>query len=190
MTRLVALAGACVLAVVAAGPAHAQKSASDSSAADLATKAKEMAADLKEARELLKSIADKTTRDRLELLITRSELKAAELEKALAGVVPTGAAPLSAEEFARLMKSLKAEAFDEGKAGFVALFAQGKARLTCEQAQQILKAFSFDEDRVKCAVQLYPRVTDPENFFKVLDTFSFSSSRDEVRKQITSQKGK
>jgi hypothetical protein len=81
------------------------------------------------------------------------------------------------------MKSLKAESFDEGKGSFVALFAQ-KGRLTCEQAREILKTFSFDDDRVKSAVLLYPRVTDPENFFKVLDVFSFGSSKDEVRKKL------
>lgn len=182
MTRLILLGG-CLLAVCSS-LAQAQTSTKDSPSAALLTKAKEMAADLKEARELLAKVADKPTRERLELLIMRSELRAVELEKSLAGVAPAAnAPPLSAEDFAKLMKSLKAESFDEGKASFVALFAQ-KGRLTCEQAKEILKAFSFDDDRVKSAVLLYPRVTDPENFFKVLDVFSFSSSKDEVRKKI------
>lgn len=182
MTRLTLLGG-CLLAVCSS-LAQAQTSTKDSPSAALLTKAKEMAADLKEARELLAKVADKPTRERLELLITRSELRAVELEKSLAGIAPAASAPpLSAEDFAKLMKSLKAESFDEGKASFVALFAQ-KGRLTCEQAKEILKAFSFDDDRVKSAVLLYPRVTDPENFFKVLDVFSFSSSKDEVRKKI------
>jgi hypothetical protein len=184
MIRKLVLAGIISFAFTpfAQGQRPAEKNAAG---AELAAKAKEMAADLKEARDLLKGVADKTTRDRLELLITRSELRAVELEKSLAGIAPAAIAapPLSAEDFAKLMKSLKAESFDEGKASFVALFAQ-KGRLTCEQAREILKAFSFDDDRIKSAVLLYPRVTDPENFFKALDVFSFSSSKDEVRKKI------
>jgi len=183
MIRTLSLGGIVLLAFVSL--ALAQKPAEKNSpGAELATKAKEIATDLKEARDVLKGVADKTTRDRLELLLTRSELRAVELEKSLAGAAPASITPpLSAEDFAKLMKSLKAESFDEGKASFVALFAQ-KGRLTCEQAREILKAFSFDDDRVKSAVLLYPRVTDPENFFKVLDVFSFSSSKEDVRRKI------
>jgi hypothetical protein len=185
MTRYAVPLG--LLLVVCPSLAEAQTNAKEkeTTSGALSAKVKDIAADLKEARDLLKGVADKTTRDRLELLITRSELRAVELEKSLAGGAPaaTAAPPLSAEDFANLTKSLKAESFDEGKASFVALFAQ-KGRLTCEQAREILKAFSFDDDRVKSAVLLYPRVTDPENFFKVLDVFSFSSSKDEVRKKL------
>lgn len=184
MFRMLALAGTFAFAVASLAYAKTPAKKEDP-AAELSAKVKEIAADLKEARELLAKVADKPTRERLELLITRSELRAVELEKSLAGVAPAASAPpLSAEDFASLMKSLKAESFDEGKASFVALFAQ-KGRLTCEQAKEILKAFSFDDDRVKSAVLLYPRVTDPENFFKVLDVFSFSSSKDEVRKRLS-----
>src|SRR5687767_7142137 len=115
MTRHVFLGG--LLLAVASSLAQAQTLAKEkeSLSAGLATKVKEIAADLKEARELLVKVADKPTRDRLELLITRSELRAVELEKSLAGVTPAASAPpLSAEDFAKLMKSLKAESFDEG----------------------------------------------------------------------------
>jgi hypothetical protein len=183
MTRFT-LAGWIVLVSASLAQAQLPSKDKDSPSAAAVAKVKEIAADLKEARELLAKVADKPTRDRLELLITRSELRAVELEKSLANVVPaSAAAPLSAEEFAKLLKSLKAESFDEGKASFVALFA-AKGRLTCDQAKEILKAFSFDDDRVKSAVLLYPRVTDPENFFRVLDVFSFGSSKEEVRKKL------
>lgn len=178
------------LATVAiAQPSKLEKPAT----AGLAAAAKDLAADLKGARELLKQVTDRATRDRLELLITRSELKALELEKALAGVnipsVPTIAAPqpMSAESFAKLMKGLKAEAFDDGKASFIASFA-AQGRLTCAQARELLKTFSFDDGRTKSAVVLYPRLTDPENFFTVLDVFSFDSSRSEVREKLKLKK--
>jgi hypothetical protein len=156
-----------------------------SGTAGLATATKGLAADLKEARELLGKVSDKPTRERLELLITRSELKVLELEKMFAGgVVPsTGPAPMSAENFAKLLKGLKAESFDDGKKSFIATFA-ANGRLTSEQARQLLKEFSFDEGRISSAVVLYPRLTDPENFFIVLDVFTFDSSRSSVREKL------
>jgi hypothetical protein len=159
-----------------------------SPAAAAAASLKELAADLKEARDLAKKVTDRTTRDRLELLITRSELKVLELEKAFAGTSGgTSSPPITAENFAKLLKGLDAESFDDDKASFVATFAV-HGRLTSEQARQLLKQFSFDEGRVKSAALLYPRVTDPENFFTVLDVFTFDSSRSELRKRLNLKK--
>jgi|GEM_PF-4313437 len=156
--------------------------------AALIASAKELAADLKEARELLKKITDRNTRDRLELLITRSELKVLELEIALAGAA-TGSAPqaMTAENFAKLLKGLKAESFDDNKASFIATFAV-HGRLNSDQARELLKAFSFDDGRIKSAVLIYPRLTDPENFYQVLDAFSFDSSKNAVREKLKLKK--
>jgi NADH dehydrogenase/NADH:ubiquinone oxidoreductase subunit G len=176
--------------LVPAAIATAQPNTSTTAATNaVAAAAKELAADLKEARELLKKVTDKTTRDRLELLITRSELKALEMEKLLSGmhVATTQPAAMSAENFAKLLKALKAEAFDDGKTSFVATFAV-QGRLNCEQARELLKVFSFDEGRIKSAEVLYPRLTDPEKFYTVLDVFSFDSSRTEVRKKLNLKK--
>ena len=177
-------------AVIACGQTGRSDRPNDSAThAALSTSAKELAADLKEARELLKKITDKPTRDRLELLITRSELKAVEFERALAGVNVAGPAPvaMSAEDFAKLLKGMKAESFDDGKVGFVASFAT-QGRLNCEQARELLKTFSFDDGRGRAAVLLYPRLTDPERFFTVLDVFSFDSSRNSVREKLNLNK--
>lgn len=157
-------------------------------ASSLATTAKEVAADLKEVRELLKKVTDKATLERIELLVTRSELKALELEKTLAATAavppPTG---IAADNFAKLLKGLKAEKFDDGKVSFIATFA-ANGRLNCEQARELLKTFSFDDGRTTAAVALYPRLTDPENFFTVLDTFTFDSSRTAVREKLKLKK--
>src|SRR6187399_3204633 len=98
MTRLIFLSG--ILLVVGSSLAQAQTPPKDKDGPSaLSAKVKEIAADLKEARELLAKGADKPTRERLELLITRSELRAVELEKSLVGVVPAASAPpLSAED--------------------------------------------------------------------------------------------
>jgi hypothetical protein len=185
MVRFLTVAIIALSPLVLFAQLKAEAEPKDSPTASVGKVVKEMAADLKEARELLKKVSDKAVRERLELLITRSELKAVEIEKTLGGLTPStpAATPISAEDFAKLMKGLKAESFDEGKAAFVALFA-AKGRLTCAQARDVLKAFSFDDDRIKSAVLLYPRITDQENFFTVLDVFTFSSSKDDLRAKL------
>jgi hypothetical protein len=185
----------CFCLVVPTSVALAQVSNSGTNSANsnhaaIAAAAKELAADLKEARELIKKVTDKATRDRLELLITRSELKALEFEKSLAGAATaTSTAPMaiSQENFDKLLKGLKSESFDDGKASFVATFA-AQSHLNCAQARELLKAFSFDESRIKSAVVLYPRITDKQNFFTVLDVFTFDVSRKEVREKLSLKK--
>jgi hypothetical protein len=189
MFRLSVFTTACLILCSLAHaqtPVTAEKepSSAKDSPVKLTAAVKEIAADLHEARELLKKVADKATRERLELLLTRAELRAVELEKSLAGLTTTSApSPLSADDFAKLLKALKAESFDEGKGSFIASWAP-KGRLSCAQARELLKTFSFDEQRINSAVAIYPRLTDPENFFTVLDVFTFSSSKDTLREKL------
>src|SRR5690242_4468169 len=79
--------------------------------------AKDVANDLREARALLKKVADKKTRDRLELLLTRAELRSMEIQKTLAalGSGPKRT-PLSSEAFAAFLKGVHGNAFDNEKA--------------------------------------------------------------------------
>jgi hypothetical protein len=140
-------------------------------------------ADLKEARGLLKNVTDKATREKLELLITRSELAAAELAK----TIPEKAAVLGDAEFAKLLTSLKSNSFDDGKLKFVQTLG-ARPRFSSAQAKQMLATFSFDRERVPAAVLLHKIVIDPENFFQALEAFSFKSSKDEVMEAIKPKK--
>lgn len=138
-------------------------------------------ADLKEARGLLKDVSDRKTREKLELLITRAELAAKDLQKELATLVPVGG--MAKEDFAKVLKGLKDQSFDDGKMKYVNGLAK-TTRLTSAQVKEMLAAFSFDRDRVTAAVTLHPMVVDPELFVTVLDAFSFKSSKDEVLSKI------
>ena len=86
-------------------------------------------------------------------------------------------------DFARLLQSLRRETFDSGKLSFVRTVSRMNS-FSSEQARQLLEQFDFDNDRVEAAVLLYPRLTDPENFFRVLEVFSFDSGRESVRKRL------
>ena len=45
-------------------------------------------------------------------------------------------------------------------------------------------ALTMEQDRINAARVLYSRTTDPQNFLKVLDTFSFDSGRQAVLEQL------
>jgi hypothetical protein len=146
--------------------------------------AKDVADDLREAREVLKKIADKKTRERLELLLTRAELRTTDIQKSLAilGSAPRRA-PLSAEAFAKFLKGVRGNAFDNEKASFVESHAK-TPYFTSAQVRDILKTFSFDDGRVQAGVALYPRITDPENFFVVYEVFTFDTGRKALREKL------
>lgn len=78
---------------------------------------------------------------------------------------------------------LKGQSFDEQKVEFMETFVKGRP-LSCEQATELLKTFSFDEGRIAAAVILHPGLVDPENFFEVLKVFPFDSSRQQVMEAI------
>jgi hypothetical protein len=145
--------------------------------------AKELSDHLREAKELLKKVSDKALRDKLELAILRAEAKATEIQKELDGLKSVGKVAMPDNEFARVMKSLKAESFDDGKVTFVKGLGS-TPRFSSAQARAILAEFSFDGGREKAAVMLYPAVVDPENFFLALETFTFDSNRRKVREQL------
>jgi hypothetical protein len=170
-------------ALCAAQPAPAAKD-KPSPAASARAAARDLAADLREARELLKKVNDRKTRDRLELLLSRAELRAADIQKGLAALAaPPRRVALSADEFAKFLKGVHANAFDTGKLPFVEDYAKTRW-FSSAQVRDVLKDFAFDDGRVKAAVVLHPRLTDPENFFTVLDVFAFDSSRKALREKL------
>jgi len=109
------------------------------------------------------------------------------LEELLAGS-PRGEAklPITDADFAKLLKNLKDQSFDEQKVEFIETFVKGRP-LNCEQATELLKTFSFDDGRIKAALLLHPGLVDAENFFEVLKIFPFESSRQQVMEAIRKQ---
>jgi len=90
---------------------------------------------------------------------------------------------VSNDDFNRLSISMRNQAFDKDKYQFMENFVAGRY-FTCDQASQLLRHFSFDPDRVKAAVTLYPQLVDVENFHRVLEVFTFESSRKTVMERI------
>jgi hypothetical protein len=143
--------------------------------------------DLRDARRLLVDVNDRKLRDQLELLLSRAALKAEDLEELLASSSRVPAkAPITDEDFAKLLKNLKDQSFDEQKVEFIKTFVKGRP-LNCEQATELLKTLSFDDGRIQAAIILHPGLVDAENFFEVLKVFPFDSSRQQVMEAIRKQ---
>jgi hypothetical protein len=144
--------------------------------------------DLREARTLAERIGDKAVREKMELILSRAELRARDLSDDLARArpapaQPSGPAALTAPEFEKLLKGLKQEAFDDGKLTYLENFATARP-LTCEQAATLLKNFSFDQGRVKATKLLYPKLVDKQNFNDVLNVFVFPNYKAEARTAV------
>jgi Domain of unknown function (DUF4476) len=142
----------------------------------------QMLSDIREARELVKRMPASANRDRIELLLTRTELqlKQAPGRPGEAVVKPK---PISNQDFNRLSVSMRNQAFDKDKYLFLENVVAGH-HFSSDQAAQLLKHFSFDNDRIKGALALYPCLVDTENFNRVLEEFTFETSRKSVMERI------
>jgi len=143
-----------------------------------------LAKELRDARSVAARVTDKATREKLESILSQAELRARDLSDDLSQVKPAQTQPvLSASELDKLLEGIKKEAFDPGKLAYIENFAS-KRPLTSAQAAALTKCFNFDENRIKAARVLYPKLIDKENFNDVLSTFVFDGSRSEVRKSV------
>lgn len=139
--------------------------------------------DLREALTLARRVGDAELRERLEMLLNRAELEAGQIARSLSDAQRLEPQPVDEKAFQNLMQALKREAFDKDRSTFVRTFA-AKQRLTSKQASSMLKTFSFDKDRVEAAIDIYPAVVDPENYFEVLALFPFDSDKKKITKAL------
>ncbi len=96
--------------------------------------------------------------------------------------------PMPEEKFVQLIDMLKKAPFESDRMDIVRTAARDNF-FTSEQVKRIMETFQFDENRIKAAKILYPRVVDRENFFVVYSALTHSSSREELRKWIEKQEG-
>ena len=58
--------------------------------------------------------------------------------------------------------------------------------LNCNQAVQFIKILSFGNDKIKAFGIIYPYLTDPQNYEKILDAMTFDSEKNTARSLINS----
>lgn len=143
--------------------------------------------DLRDAREIVKAVPDQWTRERLELLLSRAELAARDLQQQAIAQQQLAQKPrpvaMPPADFARFLTALSGNSFDDGRLAIVKTL--GTARLTAAQGKEILKKFAFDKGREDAAVFIYPLLVDPHLFSVTLEAMSFEKSRRDVMSRIS-----
>ncbi len=89
--------------------------------------------------------------------------------------------PMADAALQDLMRAIKRESFSENRLRVLQQAVPGHYFVVA-QAQQVLSIFSFSGDRLAAMRLLKPRLLDRENFFKLYDSFSFSSEKAELKK--------
>jgi hypothetical protein len=146
--------------------------------------AKQVVADLREAQEALKFVDNRPTRERLELLLSRAELRVRDLQELLTGEEePDRPEAASTEEFARVLTMIKAKWPDRERLALITDMGRF-GHYTSVQVRALLEAFDFDDNKVEAAIMLYPKLTDPESFFQSLEAIDASFKREEVRTKL------
>lgn len=99
--------------------------------------------------------------------------------------VPPSPAPLTEGEFKDMVRSLKAETFDDQRLALGRqILGSARGRLQSRQVRELLKLFSFDDRRLELAKAGYDAVTDPWAYHVVNDTFIFATNREALARHI------
>ncbi len=87
--------------------------------------------------------------------------------------------------FEKFLTTLENATFSETQMNIIKSHIN-KTCFSTDQISDIMEVFSSDQDRVDVATDLYTDCLDPDNYFMLLDNLSFSSSKDQLSKFISS----
>lgn len=89
--------------------------------------------------------------------------------------------PMNSTDFASALKTVQGSSFDDSKLSTAKSIVSANC-LSTDQVVKICNLFSFEDNKLAFAKYAYKRVTDPKNYFKVNNVFSFESSKEELNK--------
>lgn len=96
--------------------------------------------------------------------------------------VPT---PVSEADLQAMLKSLRAEAFEDTRLATARQMLQvSRKNYLSRQVLQLVKCFRFEDNRLTVAKLAFDAVLDPENYFVVNEAFSFAQTREELADYI------
>jgi hypothetical protein len=95
--------------------------------------------------------------------------------------------PLDRRDFEAFMKELKRVSFDNDKILFLTASA-GYNSFYTEQVKEIMRTFSFDENKLACVQMLVPCIVDPQNIYSLSSEFSFKSTSDKFFQFLSNNK--
>ncbi len=92
--------------------------------------------------------------------------------------------PCSSGDFQSMKSSISGKPFEENKVQ-IAKQIIGSNCVSAAQVRELMNLFSFEDSKLDVAKFSYGRCTDPNNYYKVNDAFSFSSSIDDLNAFIS-----
>ncbi|RZJ31822.1 MAG: DUF4476 domain-containing protein [Flavobacterium sp.] len=93
---------------------------------------------------------------------------------------------MSPANFNSALQSIKGQSFEDTKLKTAKQIASANC-LTATQVADICRSFGFEESKLDFAKAAYSNCTEPSNYFKVNDVFSFSTSVDELTDYISAR---
>lgn len=94
-----------------------------------------------------------------------------------------GSLPMSSPNFNEAKNTISKSSFDDTKLSTAKSIVSNNC-LTTDQVVAICNLFSFEENKLTFAKYAYVYTTDPKNYFKVNNVFSFSSNKEELNEYI------
>lgn len=94
-----------------------------------------------------------------------------------------GTYPMSSGDFSSALSTIKGQGFADTQLKTAKQIA-GSNCLSTNQISEICKVFGFEETKLDFAKFAYDHCTEPKNYFKINNVFSFSSSSDELNEYI------
>ena len=95
-----------------------------------------------------------------------------------------GAYPMNGSDFSSAVATVKNQGFDETRLKTAKQIAGGNC-LSTGQIAEICKVFGFEETKLDFAKFAYDHCTEPKNYFKLNNIFSFSSSVDDLTDYVS-----
>lgn len=87
---------------------------------------------------------------------------------------------MNAQLFQTFYKEMKNEPFKDDRMKLLNAALAG-SDFTSAQCLQLTKLYTFDDDRMEIMKIMYPRIVDKEAFFTVINTLTFSSSKEKMK---------
>lgn len=104
------------------------------------------------------------------------------------GVVTNPVCTVTAADMADMKQRTQRESFDNSRLNMAKTIARVKKCYTSAQVKEIVGWFSFSDSKMDIAKFMYDFTTDRENYYTVVDAFTFGSDRDKFMAFVQSKK--
>lgn len=92
---------------------------------------------------------------------------------------------MSDQLFQSFFNNVKNEPFEKDRIALINA-ALANVDFTTDQCVQLVKFYTFDNERMKIMKMMYPRIVDKEAFFMVINLLTFSSNKDKMNEFVQS----